>query len=141
MARELARLPRGNQVSVAETIQQHRLGRRQGARLVDHALKCRDARALGALLQNPWSRLVDQPPREPSRDARLGEVAEALRQRLLGLERAAGWWHESVQQHPLAALSSEELAVLGELAVTARERCAEALGRLDELFALAEVAS
>ena len=139
MARELARLPRGNQAPVAAAIREHHLSCRQAAKLVNHALRCRDARGLDVLLKNPWPQLVDRAASEPSHDARLGEAAEALRRRLLGLAHAAGWWQESLQQHPLTGLSSDELHVLGELAVTTRDRCAQAISKLDPL--LAEVAA
>jgi len=139
MARELARLPRGNQAPVALAVQQHRLSCRQCAKLVEHALRCRDVRALDALLRDPWPRLVDKATSAPCRDPRLGEAAEALRRRLMALEHAAGWLHESLQQHPLVGLSPEELTVLGELATTARERCEQAVQRLGVL--LAEVPS
>jgi len=134
MARELARLPRGNQAPVAASLQRHRLGSRQAAKLVDHALRCRTEPALAALLRDPWPRLVVRRDEEPSRDARLGEVAEALRRRLMTLESAAGWWHQSVQRHPLATLSPEELAVLGELAATTRSRCEGAMAQLAALL-------
>jgi ParB/RepB/Spo0J family partition protein len=134
MARELTRLPRGNQAPVALAIQQHRLSCRQCAKLVDNALSCRDVRALDALLRDPWPKLVDKAASEPCRDPRLGEAAEALRRRLMALEHAAGWLHESLQQHPLISLSPEELEVLGELATTARQRCEQAVRRLGALL-------
>ncbi len=133
MARELARLPRGNQVPVSLAVQQNRLSCRQCSKLVDHALRCRDVQALDALLRDPWSKLVDKAASEPCRDPRLGEAAEALRGRLLALECASGRLHESLQQYPLSGLSLEELEVLCELATTARERCEHAVGRLGVL--------
>ncbi len=132
MARELTKLPRGNQAPVALAVRQHGLSYRQCATLVEHALSCRGDKTLTALLRNPWRRLVKEPAREPARDLRLGQGAEALRQRLVALERTARWMHESLQEHPLSSLAAEEIGVIGELAVSARQRCQQAVKRLDE---------
>jgi ParB/RepB/Spo0J family partition protein len=134
MARELVRLPRGNQMPVAQAVRQHHLSCRQCAKLCDHALRCRDVRAFDALLRNPWPKLIDKKAAEPCRDPRLGEAAEALRRHLVALEHAAGALDESLQQHLLACLSSEERGVLGVLAATARERYESVIRELDDLF-------
>jgi ParB/RepB/Spo0J family partition protein len=137
MARELARLPRGNQAPVALTARQQGLSCRQTATLVEHALGCRDARALDALLRDPWQRLASSQRPSPARDPRLGQEAEALRQRLLALERSARLLHESLPQAALSSLVPEELGVLGELAASTREHSQQAIGRLDALCAAA----
>lgn len=134
-ARELWRLPRGNQAPVALAVRQHHLSSRQCAKLVEQALRCHDAPALDALLRDPWRRIGERQTQEPARDPRLGEAAETLRSRLIGLERSASWLHESLLRHPLASLSSEELEILGELAASVRERCEHITTRLEELLA------
>lgn len=132
MARELSKLPRGNQAPVALAVRQHGLSSRQCGTLVEHALSCRGARALTALLRDPWRRLVKPSEREPAREQRLGQGAEAVRGRLVALERAARWLDESLTEHPLVGLSSEELGLLGPLALSASERCSQVLSALDE---------
>jgi ParB-like chromosome segregation protein Spo0J len=134
MARELSKLPRGNQAPVALAVRQHGLSSRQCGALVEHALSCRGARALTALLRDPWRRLIQQAERAPARDPRLSQGAEAVRGRLVALERAARWLHESLTEHPLVGLSSDELELLGPLALSASERSSQALSALDELL-------
>jgi ParB/RepB/Spo0J family partition protein len=134
MARELSKLPRGNQAPVALAIRQHGLSSRQCARLVEHALSCRGTRALTALLCDPWRRLVKERPREPAHDPRLGQGAAAVRQQLVALEEAARWLHESLTEHPVLSLSTEELGLLAPLGLSASERCGQAVTALDGLL-------
>lgn len=135
MARELARLPRGNQAQVAAAIREHHLSSRQCSKLVDHALRCENVRALDALLRDPWPRLTERKAEEPTADPRLGPVAESLRGRLIGLERSASWLIESLPKHPTTvALSNEEIDVLAELARSCGERCQEAVAGIAEHF-------
>ena len=135
MARELGRLPRGKQTPVALSARNNGLSSRQCAALVERALSCHDDRQLKALLGDPWSRLMrTHEPAEPPADQRLGQSAEALRQPLLGLERAARRWCDSCGQHPASSLSSAELGVVASIAVAVRERCGQALARIDELL-------
>jgi ParB-like chromosome segregation protein Spo0J len=139
IARELGRLPRGKQTPVALSTRNNGLSSRQCAALVERALSCHDNGQLKALLSDPWPRLMPtREPAEPPPDQRLSQSAEALRHPLLGLERAAHRWCDTFGQQPASSLSSAELGVVASIAVAARDRCGQALGRIDELLRLTE---
>jgi len=82
--------------------------------------------------------MTTREPAEPPADQRLGGSAEGLRYPLLGLERAAQRWCDSFGQHSASSLSSAELGVVAGIAIAVRERCGQALGRIDELLRLTE---
>ena len=61
-------------------------------------------------------------------------IAEVLRQRLMALEQAGRWLQESLSEHPVSSLSTEELGRLAPLALSASERCGQVVTALDELL-------
>jgi ParB/RepB/Spo0J family partition protein len=84
VAREVARLPRGNQPDVAAAIRRESLSSRDAARLVTLFEKTSGAASQRYLLEHPREALSAHGPRVPfvSHDPRLGPLAQVLRQRL-----------------------------------------------------------
>jgi ParB/RepB/Spo0J family partition protein len=128
VARELARLPRGNQASVAHSIREHSLSSRQCAELVACCLCSDNPEALKAVLDDPRRFLREQPGQEQSlalKDPRLTKQGETIRQRLIWLEKATQATCQVLRQHPAVALGSEDLCVLVKLAKPVRRRTDE----------------
>jgi ParB/RepB/Spo0J family partition protein len=140
LARELSRLPRGNQARVALTVREHGLSSRACATLVERALGCCDERQLAALLHDPWRCLAAREPVDPPPDPRLGQAAERVRQDLLSLERAAQRLIARLAAHPPSSLVATELEVLAELAGGVGEQSRTAVNRIDELLRLRKAA-
>jgi len=89
VARELVRLPRGNQPQVARIVAQQGLTTRQSARLVGRLLECPDKQARDALLADPLRFITPKATTERrTRDARLDEATDAVRRKLVSLERS-----------------------------------------------------
>jgi ParB-like chromosome segregation protein Spo0J len=97
VAREVARLPRGNQIAVVESIRRHALSSRQAAALVAFWLACTDAPTRRALEAEPLAFIGSGPV--PERIS--GDALEDLRQGLERLESCAS----SVRRRTVTALS------------------------------------
>lgn len=91
VAREVARLPRGNQADVATSIHRHALTSHEAALLVTLFARTQGAAQQRYVLDQPREALSAQRPREPApaRDPRLGPETQALVQRLYGVSRAS----------------------------------------------------
>jgi ParB family chromosome partitioning protein len=135
-ARELARLPRGNQLAAAQAVREHSLSTRQCTELVERCLAAEQPIALAAVLEDP-RRFIDAPPNTDqhslARDPRLSERGESIRQRLLWLERSTQAACQVLRQYPPVALGAEDLALLVKLAKPIRRRTGEAETLLGEL--------
>ena len=135
-ARELARLPRGNQLAAAQAVREHSLSTRQCVDLVECCLAAEQPKALAAVLEDP-RRFIDTQlstdPRQPARDPRLSERGESIRQRLLWLERSIQAACQVMRQYPPVALGPEDLTLLVKLAMPIRRRTGEAETLLSEL--------
>lgn len=90
IAREIARLPRGNQADVATSILRHKLTSHEVALLVTCLEKARDATQQRHVLDNPRATLEAHNPNRviPESDPRLGPEAQALARRLQAALRA-----------------------------------------------------
>lgn len=91
VARELARLPRGNQADVATSVRRHGLTSREAALLVTLFARTAGAAEQRYVLAEPRAALEAQGPRAavPACDPRLGPAAQALYQRLFGAMRTS----------------------------------------------------
>ena len=139
MARELSRLPRGNQTRVALAARAQGLSCQQCAALVERALGCHEEAELKALLADPWRYAVAaREPQEPAPDPRLGPTAEQLRQPLLRLERSAQRLVQQLAAYSPSSLTAPERELLAVVANSAAERCRAATARIDELLQLTE---
>jgi len=118
VARELARLPRGNQADVAQAAARHSLSSRQVAGLV-RVLMTIDPGLRAEVLRSPLAHL---PPTrrtegaEPAPDARLSEIANRVRQQLLRIHAATNRLDELFLNHPPASFSERDATLLAELA-------------------------
>jgi ParB-like chromosome segregation protein Spo0J len=117
VARELARLPRGNQAAVAASVRRHGLTSRQCAELVARCLASVDARATAELLAEPLRFLLSERASRPeAADPRLGLFGERLRRRMARLEGAAAAVSFELRQHPAGHFAPDEHRVLAERA-------------------------
>jgi ParB-like chromosome segregation protein Spo0J len=115
VARELARLPRGNQGPVAESIRLHALTSRQAAEVISRMLGAGDDAAGAELLADPMRFLSHETHRiEPSSsDPRLSPAAQSVRKCLLQLDRDAEHAERLVRSQLRAGLSESDFVVLG----------------------------
>ena len=139
VAREVARLPRGNQARVAKVVRENGLTSRQVGELCSRYLAAQAgdpaAEAIEELLSDPL-RFVEQPEARQShkpRDPRLSEVGEQIRQRLVRFDRAAADIRAIFDRYPVASLRVQDHRVLGPMGADIGERGQKATDRLVEL--------
>lgn len=140
IARELVRLPRGNQQAVALSIRDHGLTSRQAAALVDRYLRADDPDAVADLLADPL-KWCGQPKRStgPGRaamqaDPRLGDRAAAVHRQVRYWLRASDAVCNEASRLPAGALGDEDLAILGLELPPAIAAAHDACGRLRALL-------
>jgi ParB-like chromosome segregation protein Spo0J len=144
MAREIVRLPRGNQAMVARVVRQHGLTSRQCAALVEVCLSCDKLDTLSAVLDDPLRFIgkdVDGAERKAPRDPRLSEQGEAVRSRIVRLERAAVQVSQVLRQHPALSMEATDLSVLAPLSEPVAAHSRQAADQLGELGLAAEPAT
>lgn len=133
-ARELSRLPRGNQVPAMQALRSNGLTSRQAAHLVKALLDTADPVARGDLLTDPLRYvLATEKPESENLDPRLGRGANSLRKSLLYLHGAAMRLCACRQRHAPAGLGQEETHVMAVLVIDALEtsrKAAEAVRQL-----------
>jgi len=138
VARELARLPRGNQTAVAACIQKHELTSRQGAELVDRYLLSPSEEAFAEVLADPLAFLRrDDDPGLPA-DPRLTARGEQLRRMLIRLDGAAASLAAELRKHPPGCLGELDQRVLTETVTSVVSRTREAVELLGPLVSLVE---
>ena len=86
IAREVARLPRGNQVAVVDSVREHGLSSRQAASMVSWWLACADRETRAQLESDPLSFISSGPGDD---DGPTGDAVEDLRRSLERLEASA----------------------------------------------------
>lgn len=111
VARELVRLPRGNQPPAAAAIQRHGLTSRQTAELVQRLLAIDDD-GKRELLDDPLRYLTSPPASPPRRDARLGEAGEKIRRSLDALARQARTTDRTIHSPTTGVVVCTDLEVL-----------------------------
>lgn len=123
VAREVARLPRGNQPEVAATIQQHGLTSREASMLVSLFEAITDRRAQRTLLDDPRGALETHGRRreQPPHDGRLGSQANDLRRQALRLAEAAARLSRVVAEALIIEWTDTERELLVEVLRRARE--------------------
>jgi len=116
MARELVRLPRGNQVPMATSIRAHGLTSRQAHRLVTEQLRTADPAARDEVLANPLRYLgAARVPAARVADPRLGKRANAVRESLLSMGGASDRCARTVARCAPAGLVGDDARILGPL--------------------------
>jgi hypothetical protein len=135
VAREVVRLPRGNQAAAAEAVRTHGLTSRQSGELVDRLLAAEEPAAAAALLDDPHRYLSPPPDEAPARtaDPRLTAHGEQVRQWLLRLEGAASGMCHALRKHLPQRFTPAELDVLAELAAPAEAGAREAAALIERL--------
>lgn len=137
-AREIVRLPRGNQAMLARVVREHGLTSRQCAKLVEVCLRCDKLDTLSAVLADPL-RFIDKEAepdkreRKGPRDPRLSKQGELVRTRIVHLERAAVQVSQVLRQHPALSMAAADLSVLAPLCAPAATHSRQAAAQLDEL--------
>jgi ParB/RepB/Spo0J family partition protein len=126
LARELARLPRGNQESALACVHKHRLTWRETSRLIawllEHPRWDHDG-----LLQSPWELLGERQPRPPKTQP----AARKLKTQLVRLHALLRDVLQTLAGQDWSAVPAAELAELSRLTVEALDgahRVIEALG-------------
>ena len=129
-AREMVRLPRGNQIGVAGAVREHGLSSRQTARLVTAMLHAAPE-AKGALPADPLRYVGrEAAPAEPSgpvTDPSLSHGGNQIRERLFWLERNAHGVVDACNGHAVTALGTGDAEILVPLLRGAAKEAARAL--------------
>ncbi|MBN1944729.1 MAG: hypothetical protein JW797_03590, partial [Bradymonadales bacterium] len=134
VARELVRLPRGNQMPVSVVVRQQGLSSRQAAQLVTLLLKTDDPEAQGQILADPLAYLQKQSQERPVlTDPRLSALGNAMRSSLLAMsgvcDRASRTCGK-VAPGRMAPPDAEILAPLIEIALRAGKTALTTLSQL-----------
>lgn len=133
-ARELVRLPRGNQARAAEAITRFDLSSRQAHRLVD-ALLDTDVAGRRAIFAAPLEHVAPtNSVKKPTIDARLSEDANRVRQQLLRLHGAANRLDELLLERAPGRFDERDVSVLRELAPRILAKAEVAIARVRELL-------
>ncbi|MBM3271128.1 MAG: ParB N-terminal domain-containing protein [Candidatus Sericytochromatia bacterium] len=135
-ARELARLPRGNQIPVMQALRSHGLSARQAADLIHALLDTSDPQVRCDLLADPLRYLpaAETPPSE-NLDPRIGRGANAVRKSLLHLHTASMRLCESRERHAPAGLDRDSTHALAVLIVDTLGASKKAAGAVRQLAA------
>lgn len=116
-ARELARLPRGNQLRAAQAVRDHELTSRQTARLVERLQKSDDPLARREVLDDPLRFIGAEslPAMSAACDPRLSESGNRLRRLLLNWDGISSQVVRSLHREAPVGLPAEDARVLGPL--------------------------
>jgi ParB-like chromosome segregation protein Spo0J len=134
VARELTRLPRGNQVRMAATIRAHGLTSKQAHRIVTELLGTADPAARDEVLENPLRYLgaVEHPARRDE-DPRLGKRGNEVRQSLLQVGGATERFARTVVRCAPAGLVGDDAQIHGPLVERTLRSSHEASALLEQL--------
>jgi len=140
MARELTRLPRGNQEPAARSIRDHGLSTRQASRLVGKVLESADPKARQALLADPLRYVAAEQPEDPApvRDPRLSDRGNELRDCLLALQGKVWRLILLCRTHAPAGLTPADAEVLVPLITESIEKVSRGLDAMKRLLADSE---
>ncbi len=139
VARELVRLPRGNQERVAEVARRHGLTCRQVAELVDRYLKADTARGIDELLADPLRFCDGSRPGDPNRpanepvDPRLSADGARVHRQLQRFERSAAALCRILPDAAPSQLGDDDIDVLAEHAGPVSTLAQQAAARLKSL--------
>lgn len=140
VAREVARLPRGNQAGVATTIRREGLTSRDAARLVTLFAETSGLAEQRYLLERPREALDAHGPRVPpvSHDPRLGPITQALRLRLFAAMRTMSDLSARLAACTPATWTATERQVLLPVLAQARGGGALLVGKLTDALGATE---
>lgn len=132
-ARELSRLPRGNQPRAAAAVRDHQLTSRQSGQLVERLLGTADPMAVREVLADPLRYLTAEAASASRRDPRLSEGGNRLRGLLVSFGGLSDQLTRSLCRDAPAGLRATEARVLApvlEQAIGAGRRASEQLEAL-----------
>ena len=136
VARELVRLPCGNQLPAALSIRDHGLVSRQAALLVTLLLETSDPEARRAVLADPLRYIpVRGPGKAPVQDPRLTGGGNEVRRCLLATDGATARLLRSCQTYAPAGLDAQDVPVLAVLVEQTLRTGRELLVQLAQLLA------
>jgi ParB/RepB/Spo0J family partition protein len=136
VARELARLPRGNQLRMAATIQAHELTSKQAHRVVTELMRTADPAARDEVLADPLRYLTTiELPATSADDPRLGKGGNDVRKSLLAVEGASERLVRTVLRHAPSGLVGDDARVLAPLVARSLRGSHEATTVLEQLVA------
>jgi ParB-like chromosome segregation protein Spo0J len=134
VARELARLPRGNQVRMAATVRAHELTSRQAHRIVTELLRTADPAARDAVLADPLRYLgAIELPVTSVEDPRLGKGGNDVRKSLLAVGSAAERLARTVTRYAPVGLIGDEARILEPVVARTLRASHEATALLEQL--------
>jgi len=134
VARELARLPRGNQVAMATTIRAHELTSKQAHRIVTELLRTADPAARAEVLADPLRYLsAMELPTTSADDPRLGKAGNDVRKGLLAVGGGAERLARAVQRHAPAGLVGDDARILAPLVARTLRASHETTALLEQL--------
>jgi len=134
VARELARLPRGNQVPMAATIRAHELTSKQAHRIVTELLRTADPAARDEVLADPLRFLAAvELPMTSAEDPRLGKGGNDVRKSLLAVGGAAERLARMVMRHAPVGLVGDDARILGSLVARTLRTSHETTALLEQL--------
>jgi ParB-like chromosome segregation protein Spo0J len=135
VARELSRLPRGNQIRMATSIRAHGLSSKQAHRVVTALLGTTDPAARDAVLADPLRYLGAAAPTPPlgTTDPRLGPDGNEIRRSLLHIGGAAERFARMVARHAPAGLGADEARILEPLVARTLRASGETTSLLERL--------
>ena len=136
MARELCRLPCGNQFETARSIREQGLSVRQAARLVSGLLDCADPRARHELLADPLKYIANDDGQEVKvpRDPRLSEHGNELRECLLSVQGRMYRLVLACRTYAPAGLAAEEADILVPLVAESIDKVMRGLDVMEQLL-------
>jgi ParB-like chromosome segregation protein Spo0J len=134
VARELARLPRGNQVAMAAAIRAHGLTSRQAHRVVTELLRTSDPGARAEVLADPHRYLGGiERPAVRTTDPRLSKRANELRERLLMVAGTSDRCTRAVAHCAPTGLVGDDARILAPIAERALRSTREAVAAICQL--------
>jgi ParB-like chromosome segregation protein Spo0J len=134
VARELARLPRGNQIRMAATVRTHELTSKQAHRIVTELLRTADPAARDEVLADPLRYLgTISLPTMSAEDPRLGRGGNEVRRTLLSVGGAAERLARMVMQHAPVGLVGDDARILGPLVARTLRASHETTALLEQL--------
>jgi ParB-like chromosome segregation protein Spo0J len=142
LARELARLPRGNQPEVAAAVHRNGLTVREGSLLVSLVEQTTDRKQQKALVEDPRHYLEAHLGHEPAspKDPRLGPDASRLRREALGLIEGIARCQRQTQRATVTAWTSTERTLLAPLLTQLEQGAGDLAMGLHRIHAAWEVA-
>lgn len=135
VARELSRLPRGNQTRAAEAMRDHQLTSRQSAQLVERLLETSDPLAVREVLADPLRYLAAQAVSGRERDPRLSEGGNRLRRLLVSFDGISDQLTRGLCRYAPAGLKAAEARVLAPVLEQAMGSGRRASEQLDAFLA------